>query len=434
MSNSKTILVEPEEISTGNSPDWLESLKRESLNRYNSLDLPLRSNHLWRYTDPEKFLYSGNGVKPAVSSDEFPGYKKALEQLQKSELSAVVADHAGREIEVNLGQDISNNKDIFIAPLREAIAQRPELVKTHLGSVVGSSFGKFEALNSSLWADGILVYIPKGMELEKPIHLFHRGSTNDKWTFVRVLIIAEEASSVTILDEYLSANDDVAGKSNSVVEIFGKRASKIQYVALQRNNRKTISHYSQRTLLDDDANSTLVIASFGGKLSKSDLGAVLKGKHAESRQYGLVFGSGKQLFDHHTVHIHKGSHGYSNLDFKVALKDKSRSIYTGLIRVDEGTPYCEAYQTNRNLLLNKGARAESIPELEILCDEVICTHGATIGPIDPMEVFYLNSRGVSRQEAVRMIVRGHVEPTLKELSDVIRERVSEFVEERLNSL
>ncbi|MFQ5607066.1 MAG: SufD family Fe-S cluster assembly protein, partial [Candidatus Zixiibacteriota bacterium] len=290
------------------------------------------------------------------------------------------------------------------------------------------------ALNGALWPDGLFIFVARGAHIAEPIQLLRRGANSESWTYGRTLIIAGEDSDVTITDECFSVTDEIAGKSNHVVELIGLSGSNTHYFSLQRNNLNSTSYYTQRAALEDRAKTTVVFATLGGKRHKADLGTILRGRGAESLQYGLVFGSGKQQFDHHTAHISRGAHGYSNLDFKVVLKDRAHSAYTGLIRVDENVPNCEAYQTNRNLLLNRGAKAESIPELEILCDEVICTHGATVGPIDEMQVFYLMNRGIPRNEAVKMVVRGFVEPTLKLLPDSLRERIRGHVDERLETL
>ncbi|HZN59563.1 MAG TPA: SufD family Fe-S cluster assembly protein, partial [Planctomycetota bacterium] len=149
---------------------------------------------------------------------------------------------------------------------------------------------------------------------------------------------------------------------------------------------------------------------------------------------GFLLGEGKQHFDHHTVHDHRAGKTRSNLDFKVVLKDRSRSAYTGLIRIEPGCPDSEAYQENRNLLLNDGARAESIPELEILTDEVKCTHGATMGTLDAQHLFYLMSRGIDRAEAIRLIVGGFIEPTLSRLDEDLSARLRRHVEESVKDL
>ncbi|MBN4076584.1 SufD family Fe-S cluster assembly protein [Gemmatimonas aurantiaca] len=426
----------PQELSAG--PDWLVDKRKSSRQRYNRFSadgLPTRTAHLWRYTDPALFTFADSDNKGAVStpSSDAPSHKQALAQLKENRLAAVALDLAGETVSVSAGS-IADKHKIIVMSLKEATTRHHELIQSKLYSAVGADFGKFEALNATLWSDGLFVYVPKNARFTEPIHLLRRGAANERWWYGRTLIIVEEDAEVTIIDEYFSADDTTPARSNHVVEVFAGANSHIHYVPLQRNNLKSLSYFTQRTILEERAKSVLIAATLGGKTHKADLGAVMIGRDAESLQYGLVFGSEKQRLDHHTVHIHRAPHGYSNLDFKVALKDKSKSAYTGLIRVDENVENCEAYQTNRNLLLNPGASAQSIPELEILCHEVICTHGTTVGPIDEMQIFYAMCRGISHSEAVKMCVRGHMEPTLKALPETLREQVRGYIEQRLETL
>ena len=421
----------PEPLLSG--PEWLADSRKTSRQLYNEREPPLRTAHLWKYTDPKLFALNGAPEAATAPPAPAPSVTLAQEQLQSGELSVYVYERAGVTPEIHIGATQGADK-VTIMSLKQAADEGFEPLRLHLGSAVGANFGKFEALNSALWQDGVLIYLPKGVQLTAPIHLLRRGAADEGWWYGRTLIVAEEQSAITVIDEYFSADDTTAGKSNHVVEIIGAENSDIQYVAIQRNNAHSLSYLTQRTKLADRAKVTLVAATLGGSIHKSNLGTILEGRDAQSLQYGLVFGSDKQQLDHHTEHIHRGANGYSNLDFKVVLKDKAKSAYTGLIRVDEHVENCEAYQSNRNLLLNRGASAESIPELEILCDEVVCTHGATVGPIDEMQLFYLMNRGIPRNEAVKMIVRGHVEPTLALLPETVRPRVREHVDARLETL
>ncbi|MGQ9591066.1 MAG: SufD family Fe-S cluster assembly protein, partial [Planctomycetota bacterium] len=164
------------------------------------------------------------------------------------------------------------------------------------------------------------------------------------------------------------------------------------------------------------------------------LGSRLEGPGARAELYGFLFGDGRHSFDHHTVHHHRGRHTSSDLDFKVVLCDRARSAYTGLIRIEPEAPVSEAYQENRNLVLGDEAKATSIPELEILTDDVRCTHGATVGSLDPNEVFYLRSRGLDRAEATRLIVEGFIEPAASRLPEAVRRRVLGDVERKMRRL
>lgn len=170
---------------------------------------------------------------------------------------------------------------------------------------------------------------------------------------------------------------------------------------------------------------------FGGALVKQNFGVTLNGPGADSKMYGVLFGSDHQHLDNHTLHHHKAGQTTSNINFKVVLQDKAVSAYTGLIRIEQDAAGCEAYQENRNLLLAAGTRAETIPELEILNEQVSCTHGATVGPIDPEMVYYLTSRGIPVEEAVKTIVTGFISSTLKMVPADMRGGIRKFISDRL---
>ncbi len=243
-------------------------------------------------------------------------------------------------------------------------------------------------------------------------------------------MIAGKNAKATIIDDYSGSCPDQA-LINSVVELFVGDSSNIRYANTQRLDDNCKSYITQRAKLGRDAGIYSIFGALGGNVSKVNAGSVLAGKGADSRLYGILFGNDQQHFDYHTKHHHTAGETYSNIDVKVVLKDKAVSAYTGLIKINEDALNCEAYQENRNLLLNKGTRAESIPELEILCDQVSCSHGATMGPLDPEMLFYLTSRGISRDDAVKTVIGGFVEPTVQQLPAELRDVVRDIIMAKL---
>jgi Fe-S cluster assembly protein SufD len=265
-----------------------------------------------------------------------------------------------------------------------------------------------------------------------PLHLLTDLDGEAALAAPRLLVVAGAGSSVTVIDEY--AGGGAPSQVHATVEVLVEDNAQVRAVTIQRLGKGVVLHVSQRARVGRDAKLVSVWASLGASYAKADLGTLLAGKGAEVELLGFLFGTGRQHFDHHTVHEHRAPHTHSDLDFKVVLKDRARSAYTGLIRIAPEAPVSEAYQENRNLLLNDGAKADSIPELEILTDEVMCTHGATIGSLDPEQLFYLQSRGIPKREAARMIVEGFFEPTLARLPEDVRERIREHVEAGLAAL
>ncbi|MDH3937117.1 MAG: SufD family Fe-S cluster assembly protein, partial [candidate division Zixibacteria bacterium] len=252
--------------------------------------------------------------------------------------------------------------------------------------------------------------------------------------YPRLLVVVGKNAELTLIDEYGGGStdrDQVSSNVNGAVEIFGLEDSRSRYVFLQRQASGMNSYLTHRARIEQGAQMLTVPLAFGGSIAKQNFGVTLNGRGAESEMQGLLFGSGHQQGDNHTLHMHTSGDTHSSINFKVVLRDRARSAYTGLIRIEEDARTCEAYQENRNLLLNRDARAQTIPELEILNEDVRCSHGATIGPIDPLSVFYLQSRGVGLADAVRMIVTGFVASTLTSLPEDLRMRINDFVAQRL---
>jgi Fe-S cluster assembly protein SufD len=417
-------------------PSWLNEQRQSLREIFNSLPLPRRGLQLWRYTDPARFMV-GNTSNTASVNGKFEAIRTA-EQKHATEgrLAGLVTDITGREITVH-GLDAAAKSGLLVMSLSDAAKSHHALIEPHLYSLVNAQTGKFEAMNGALWQDGIFIYVPNGVVIDKPLHLLRQAGGAGSAAFPRLLVVVGKNAEVTLIDEYGGGPaDDSSGfaYAHGVVEIVADEDSRTRYIALQRLAAGTRFYQTHRARIARNAHMLTIPLVFGGTLSKQNFGVILDGPGAESQMNGLLFGSDRQHLDNHTLHHHASGQTRSNINFKVVLRDRALSAYTGLIRIEKSARGCEAYQENRNLLLNSGTRAETIPELEILNEDVSCSHGATIGPIDPLLVFYLNSRGIPEREAVRMIVSGFVADTLKHVPEDIRERVAAFVDERLGNL
>jgi Fe-S cluster assembly protein SufD len=382
-------------------PDWLYEFRREAWDSFRETPLPDRVSHLWRYTKPEHFLPPDAGLNLQLPY-----------RCSRAEIDSDIRE-----------------RGVILDDLHTAIADgRPE-VKSAIGGLIGYDFGKFEALNAALWNNGLFLYIPDHTIIEKPIYL--KTVQKDALSISRLLIVVGAYSEATVIDSE-SGDPSVENMfSNGVIETYVGESSNLRYVHVQNFPIDATSYLTHRSRLGRNASGYSIFAMMGSGISKYDVGTILDGRGAESRLDGLYFGEAKQHFDLHTVHHHKSVETFSNLDHKVVLKNKADSAYTGLIRIEKDAENCEAYQENRNLLLNRGSKAESIPELEILTDQVRCTHGATMGPIDPEMIFYLNSRGIGYEDAVRAIVYGFMEPTFKQMPEALRSTVVEAVAKKL---
>ncbi|PKK83156.1 MAG: Fe-S cluster assembly protein SufD [candidate division Zixibacteria bacterium HGW-Zixibacteria-1] len=390
-------------------PPWLYNFRKNSWNSFMNMALPERMVHLWKYTDPEYFLI--NDMHEAMRISPAPA-DNSIGLSIKPEYSGYGYNRPDHLTMAALDESTANSGVIF-KDLYAASSENEDLVGNHLGHLVDGSFGKFEAMNAALWSSGLFLYVPDNTIIEKPIRLQRHPA--GPMTFLRLLVIVGKNSEATIIDDYSGECRESDAVNNSVAEIFVGESSNVRYANTQRFEDNCRSYITQRARLADNARIHTVYGGLGGNISKVNAGTILAGRGADSKMSGVVFANASQHFDYHTLHHHKASESFSNIDFKVILKDKGVSAYTGLIKINQDTQNCEAYQLNRNLLLNKGTRAESIPELEILCDQVRCSHGSTTGPIDPDMVFYLKSRGLNYQEAVRTLITGFVEPTLAQV-------------------
>lgn len=380
---------------------WLADLRARGLERYLASELPHRADHLWRYTDPAEF---------EAKTDPFGQEHDRRSAIEFETLPAGVTatsfDRAPRA-----------------------------LLERVLARTVGVEFGRFEALNAASFRQGTLIHVAKNAVVEAPIRLRVRVGAG-AFHASRTAILVEEGASVTLMEELVGGADESAGAKatqqvSHVSEMVVEAQAAVHHVLIETLGRRCASLVTQRARLARGAKIHPILAAFGGALTKADVGVTLEGEGAESEMSGFLSGQGRQRFDHHTVHHHLARHTRSNLNFRTVLSDRARSAYTGLIRIEKEASYSEAYQENRNLLLSKTCRADSIPELEILTQEVQCKHGATVGPLDPAHLFYLMSRAIPREEAIRMIVAGHFEETLRDLPESLREPLEALLLSRL---
>jgi len=408
-------------------PEWLYRLRQEAWSNYRDLPLPNRAQHIWRYTRPQWFL-----PENPTTSMELPlltaRFKEQETAPLKSEFAAFGCQHGDHLTYTQISEPLRQSGVIF-QDLGTALRDHPDLLQEYLGRLVGAGFGKFEALNLALWNSGLFLYIPSGRQIEKPIYM-HR-QPGPRYNYSRLLVVMGENARATIVDDYSGKVEGREFVANGAVELFLGRDSGLRYVNSQNLDKKVRSIITQRAEIGAGSEISSIFISLGGTISKYNLGTILNGRGASSRMLGMLLGNRDQHFDHHTMHHHRAPDSFSNIDFKVVLRDQALSAYTGLIRIEEKTLNCEAYQENRNLLLSRGTRAESIPELEILNDQVRCTHGATIGPLDPEMVFYLKSRGLSQDEAVQAIILGFLEPLFNQVPEDLRQMMSNLMEYKL---
>ena len=423
-----------ERISQG-APSWLTERRRHAWSVFEDTPLPSTRSEEWRYTDVSRVVdfadlrlatdgaLAENGSRPA-------GLAAAMEEDLAASGHAVLID--GSVVHVDLDPALEE-QGVILTSLRSAVNEHGGLLEELLATeVVPPEEGKFQALNAALWTDGVLLYVPRNVKLDLPVRatrwLSHAGSA----IFARTLIVAEPGSQVSYVEELLSKDFDRRTFVSSAVEVIARDGAQIQYVSIQRLGRGVFCQSAQRTLAHRDSKLDSLNVSLGASVTRLDLNARLLGAGAHSELLGLYFGDQDQHFDHNTSQDHLAPDTGSKLLYKGALDDRAQAAFRGIIRVHSDAQRTDAYQTNRNLLLSDECRANSLPNLEIEADDVKCSHGATVGQLDSEALFYLLSRGLSREQAERLVVLGFLGDVMAQLPlGGVVEKVTRAIERRL---
>jgi len=396
----------------------LRARRLEAVRLLEGMTLPHRARHLWRYTDPARFLPAADVTAP-IPTDVTGQWRR------DDDVAGVALVAAGAVQRVELAEE-ARERGVTLANLHAAPAE----ALARLGTAVPAEHGFVEALNSAAWRGGLLLHVPAGVRLARPVRLRLAAPAGGAVALPRVLVLAGRHASFEVIEGHGggAAGAQVLG----VTEVLLEEGAEVRYSLVERWEPGVLGHLTAYAHLGPSSRFTMATAVFGGSLAKTDVGATLAGEGAESEIYGVAFGGETQHLDHHTEHRHLAGRTRSNLDTRVVVTGAAHSAYTGLIRIAPDAAGCEAYQENRNLLLSPDARAESIPELEISNEDVRCTHGATVAPLDGEQLFYLGSRGLPRNQAHRLIVFGFLGQTLARLPEATRERLEALVAARLH--
>lgn len=385
--------------------------RADALAAYEALPLPSTSDEHWRFTDlrdfdPDSFGHD-RGQTPAMAGESM---------LELDVAGLAMVGEGGIEIE-------RAPEGVTFEPLREDHPRLHELVGWE---------EKFAAHNAAAWRHGLLVHVPKGVVLERPLYVRIANSTEEGSLFWRLLVIAEEESRFSLIEEYASGSPELSGYSNAVSELFVGQAAKLEYVSIQNLSRGTWHFASHHATVERDAELDWVAGGFGSRKGKTWIQNDLAGQGAQSRVTGAYFGDGSQHIDFDTFQRHVAPSTQSDFAFKGALRDTATAVWRGMIRVERDAQQTDAYQESRALMLSPDAHAVPIPGLEILANDVRCTHGATVGRVDRDELFYAMARGLSRAEAERLIIRGFFQDILDRIElEPVREAVAAALEARI---
>ena len=383
---------------------------------FEALPMPGRTDEAWRFAS-----YKALDLTPFSSTTApFAGDRDRI--LKRS---SGLAEAAGKAVFANdtllsreVLADTLAQKGVIWKPLEVAAAEHPELFRKHFmahGAPLGSA--KFAALHAARVKTGTFLYVPRGVEIDLPIEVFHWLSGEGNATFPHTLLIAEAQSKVTLVDYFLGAEPDTAGLAVGFNDLYVGEGAQLNYVCVQNWNGKSVAVQVNNTVVGRDASAKSLNVNLGCRYARTESASRLTGEGARSDMLSVTVAQGEQEFDQRTFQDHLAPGAYSDLLYKNALDDASRTIFAGMIKVEPGAHRTDAYQKVRNLLLSDDAEANSMPGLEILADDVRCSHGATSGQIEAEELFYLLARGIPKREAQRLIVHGFLQEAIDRLGN-----------------
>ncbi len=416
---------------------WLERLRETAMDRFEQLGFPAIENEEWKYTNVSQIartrfmpIAANVNLRSAVGEGEltaftYPETKASqlvfVDGILRPELSSLSGLPAG----------------VVALDFSAALTIEPfaELMRTYLGRIVDYSDNGFTALNTAFVGSGALVVIPKGLVVETPLHLLFLCSSKgaNVAAFPRVLVIAEENSSATIIESYDSIGND-AYFTNAVVEILLRDGARLEHYRVQDESSEAFHIASTRADLGRDSSFETTSIMLGAKLSRHDLSVMMDHEGAECRVDGLYIIGDGQHTDTHSVIDHKQPHCASHQLYKGILDGKSRAVFNGKVFVRRGAIGTDANQTNKNLLLSNEAHVDTKPQLEIFADDVKCAHGAAIGQLDEDELFYLESRGIHSDLARNLLTYGFAEEVIARIKvESIKTKLDEAVLNRLHA-
>ncbi len=408
-------------------PDWMLQARLESFAKFQKLPMPGKKDEEWRKTDISaleysRFLPSYDGS--LMTLEKTPEQFREDHDYWKEEGNVAVAINGttiSRELSLALQE-----QGVIWCDFATAVVEHNDLVqkyfakwRTHLEE------DKFTSLNHAFWNAGTFLYIPKNVSVELPLCSLRHLESTSAAHFPHTMIILDEGANLCYFEKYSSGESKEQLFIDNLTEIFLEAGANLQYVSLHDFTKNVYNFSYRRAVVAKDANLKWLVGTFGGKVTKSVVSSILEESGAETEMLGISVGDKDQFIDQNTHQIHEAPNTRSDLLFKNAVKQEGYSLYRGTIEIAKHAQKSDAYQTNRNLMLGDKARAESIPALEIIANDVRCSHGASVSQVDPEQIFYLGSRGICREDAIQLIVDGYFDAVIRKIS---QEKVAKFVQ------
>ena len=411
---------------------WIEEKRKTAWKQFQSLDLPKRKDEQWRFSSRFSLDFNDYHLAEAPSEDVIQTLIEKSNLNSKTEARMIFADnHLVHKdpISAELAQ-----KGVIFESLGEAILRHGPLLEqylfveeAHLGS------DKFISLNSALSNCGGVIYVPKGVVIEDTISIYHWTTQNHVAVFPHTLVIAEESSSVMVLDVYQSTDAKLPAFCAAAGNIYAGANAHVMRKCVQNWSNETVSIQSDATSVKRDGVTKTLAVNLGSKRARFENKVRMAESGSNATLYSLTVAQGEQEFDQRTYQNHEAPNAFSDLLYKNALLDNSRTIFSGMINVEKDAQQTDAYQTNHNLLLSPTADANSLPGLEIQANDVKCSHGATTGQLDQDALFYMMQRGIPKRTAQQLMVFGFFEEVIEKFDDEgVRENVRQLVQSKFH--
>jgi Fe-S cluster assembly protein SufD len=401
----------------GAVPAWFSEQQGAAWEEFQTLPQPTRKDSAWRFSNVDLLDLTPFHRAQPLSREQRDQILEQSRGLDEVAARLIFADD--QLLQRDALSDKLRERGVIFQPLERALVEHTELFRKHFMSqpaTLGSA--KFAALHRALVTSGTFLFVPRGVEIDQPIEIFHWLCQENSAVFPHLLLVTDELSKVTVIEHFRSADRQTPGFACGVNDLIAGPGAKVTYVCAQTWGDRVRALQMNSTTVDHDASAMSLNVHLGANYSRFESLSRLIGEGARSDLLAVSIANGDQEFDARTLQDHASPHTNSDLLYKNALDGRSRSIFGGLIRVEPHAHFTDAYQKVRNLLLSDDAEADSMPGLEILADNVKCSHGATSGQVDEEEMFYLRSRGIPPAVARRLVVTGFLNEVIRRLDHV----------------
>lgn len=408
------------------APEWFTTLQKQSWETFLAAPAPSRKNETWRFGELKQLNFDSFQAAATAEGDDI---EIEVNGLEETSAQFIFANDSTVHAQADLPEGV------ICMPLEDALNEHSELVQKHLlQQEVKLGSEKYAALHAANLSNGLFVYVPKGVEIEKPIEAYHIVSGTDVAIFPHTLIVTEENAKVSVVDYFTTAGDEVS-LVIAMNDLVSNNGSKLNYVAIQTLNTNSKMIQLGSTTVQRDARAKSFVLNTGAAWARNESYSTLAGNGAHSDMLSLNVPNAEQRYDQRTFQHHAAPHTYSDLLYKNTLYGNAKTVFSGLITVDEGAHYTDAYQTCRNLLMSDTTEANSMPGLQINADQVKCSHGSTAASISDEEIFYLQARGIHPKTARQLIARGFSIEVIERLEDEALETlVLRYLDEKFNEL